>query len=144
MRLSRRPADLTKSLVLGDELATLGSASAWINSPALSAATVKGKVVLVQFWTFTCINWLRTLPYTRAWAQSYRNSGLVVIGVHTPEFAFEHELENVRRAAADMKVEYPVVQHLHQLIRQPKPIVDRVFRIEYLDPAIEAFSFAFG
>jgi thiol-disulfide isomerase/thioredoxin len=74
----------------------------------LTAASLKGKVVLAQFWTFTCINWLRTLPYVRDWAQSYRNSGLVTIGIHTPEFPFEHNLDNVRRATAEMKVDYPV------------------------------------
>jgi thiol-disulfide isomerase/thioredoxin len=100
--------DRTNAFALADELSALGSATAWINSPPLSAAGLKGKVVLVQFWTFTCINWLRTLPYTRTWAKSYGNAGLVVIGVHTPEFAFEHDLTNVRRAAADLKVEYPI------------------------------------
>jgi thiol-disulfide isomerase/thioredoxin len=96
------------SLDTTGELASLGNATAWINSPALTAESVKGKVVLVQFWTFTCINWLRTLPYIRAWAEKYRNSGLVVVGVHAPEFSFERDLVNVRRAAADMKVDYPV------------------------------------
>ena len=82
-----------------DELSSLGMATAWINSPPLTQASIKGKVVLVQFWTFTCINWLRTLPYTRAWWEKYRNAGLVVIGAHTPEFEFEHDLDNVRRSA---------------------------------------------
>ena len=104
----QQPLQRLERLPIGDELSALGSATAWINSPPLSAASLKGKVVVVQFWTFTCINWLRTLPYTRAWAQSYRNAGLVVIGVHTPEFPFEHDLDNVRRATAQMKVEYPV------------------------------------
>lgn len=93
---------------LADELSALGSATAWINSAALNVASLNGKVVLVQFWTFTCINWLRTLPYIRAWAESYRNSGLVVIGVHTPEFMFEHDLDNVRRATEELTVGYPV------------------------------------
>lgn len=96
------------SLDTTGELASLGNATAWINSPALTAASVKGKVVLVQFWTFTCINWIRTLPYIRAWAEKYRSSGLVVIGVHAPEFPFERDLVNVQRAAAAMKVDYPV------------------------------------
>ena len=91
-----------------DELTALGSATAWINSPPPTSGSLKGKVVLVQFWTFTCINWLRTLPYTRAWANAYKNSGLVVIGVHAPEFAFEHNLENVRQQTAALKVDYPV------------------------------------
>jgi thiol-disulfide isomerase/thioredoxin len=95
-------------LELADELAALGKATGWINSPALTGESLKGKVVLVQFWTFTCINWLRTLPYIRAWAQSYKDAGLVVIGVHTPEFAFEHNLDNVRRATKNLSVAYPV------------------------------------
>ena len=69
---------------------------------------LEGKVVLIDVWTYTCINWLRTLPYVRAWAEKYKTRGLVVIGVHAPEFPFEHDLENVRRAAKDMRVEYPV------------------------------------
>jgi thiol-disulfide isomerase/thioredoxin len=90
------------------ELATLGRATAWINSEPLTPAALRGKVVLVQFWTYSCINWLRNEPYVRAWAEKYKGSGLVVIGVHTPEFGFEHNLDNVRRAARDFKVEYPV------------------------------------
>jgi len=93
---------------LADELAALGRATAWINSPPLTGQRLNGRVVLVQFWTFTCINWLRTLPYVRAWERAYGPSGLVVIGVHTPEFGFEHDAEHVRRAAATLKVEYPV------------------------------------
>ncbi len=90
------------------ELGTLGRATAWINSEPLTPAALRGKVVLVQFWTYSCINWLRNEPYVRAWAEKYKDSGLVVIGVHTPEFGFEHDLDNVRRAARDFKVEYPV------------------------------------
>lgn len=84
-------------------------ATGWINSPPLTAASLRGKVVLVDFWTYTCINWLRTLPYVRAWEAKYRDKGLVVIGVHTPEFAVEHHAENVRRAVKQMKIEYPIV-----------------------------------
>ena len=91
-----------------DGLSALRSATGWINSPPLTSEGLEGKVVLVQFWTFTCINWLRTLPYLRDWSQAYGNTGLVVIGVHTPEFDFEHRLANVRRAVKDLKVEYPV------------------------------------
>jgi thiol-disulfide isomerase/thioredoxin len=89
-------------------LLSLGSATAWLNSPPLTAAGLRGKVVLVDFWTYTCINWLRSLPYVRAWADRYKDRGLVVIGVHAPEFRFERDLENVRRAAADMRVDYPI------------------------------------
>jgi len=90
------------------EFAAIGRAAEWLNSARLTAADLAGKVVLVDFWTYTCINWLRTLPYVRAWAQKYRER-LIVIGVHTPEFPFEQSLSNVRRAAQQMKVEYPVV-----------------------------------
>jgi thiol-disulfide isomerase/thioredoxin len=89
-------------------LPSLSGATEWLNSQALTPAGLRGKVVLVDFWTYTCINWLRTLPYVRAWAEKYKDRGLVVIGVHTPEFAFEHDLDNVRRAAKDMHVDYPI------------------------------------
>jgi len=85
-----------------------GGATGWLNSPALTAADLHGKVVVVDFWTYTCINWLRTLAYVRAWDEKYRDSGVVVVGVHTPEFPFEHDIDNVRRAAKDMRVGYPV------------------------------------
>ena len=78
-------------------LASLERADAWLNSPPLTASALRGKVVLVDFWTYTCINWLRTLPYVRAWAQKYKDKGLVVIGVHTPEFRFEKNIDNIRR-----------------------------------------------
>ena len=87
------------------ELSSLGRATEWLNSPPLTAAGLRGKVVLIDFCTYTCINWLRTLPYVRAWAAKYKDQGLVVIGVHTPEFPFEKDVENVRRAVKDMKVD---------------------------------------
>ena len=90
------------------ELASLAHATAWINSSPLTASSLHGKVVLVQFCTFTCVNWLRTLPYVRAWAQKYHDDGLVVIGAHTPEFSFEHDLGNVRPALRAMQVRYPI------------------------------------
>jgi thiol-disulfide isomerase/thioredoxin len=90
------------------ELPSLGSATEWLNSPPLTAAGLRGKVVLVDFWTYTCINWLRTQPYLRAWAERYQDHGLVVIGVHTPEFDFEHDLDNVRREAKRLRVNYPI------------------------------------
>ena len=77
---------------------SLDGATEWLNSEPLSPAELRGHVVLVNFWTLTCINWLRTEPYIRAWSQAYRNDGLVVIGVHTPEFSFEHEIDRVRYA----------------------------------------------
>ena len=103
---ARHPAAV--QLPIEGEMPSLGGATAWLNSPPLTAADLRGKVVLVDFWTYTCINWLRTLPYVRAWAEKYKEQGLVVIGVHTPEFTFEHDLENVRRAARDMRVDYPI------------------------------------
>src|SRR2546428_384625 len=95
-------------LLIEGELPSFSGATAWLNSPPLSAAYLRGKVVLIDFWTYTCINWLCTLPYVRTWAEKYRKHGVVVIGVHTPEFSFEHDLDNVRRAVKDMKVEYPI------------------------------------
>ena len=90
------------------ELPSLSGATTWLNAPPLSAADLRGKVVLIDFWTYTCINWLRTLPYVRAWAEKYREHGVVTIGVHSPEFSFEHDLENVRRAVQDMRVSYSI------------------------------------
>jgi thiol-disulfide isomerase/thioredoxin len=89
-------------------LPSLGGATGWLNSPPLTADGLRGRVVLVNFWTYTCINWLRTLPYVRAWAEHYKDHGLVVIGVHTPEFDVEHDLDNVRQAAKDLQVTYPI------------------------------------
>ena len=90
------------------ELPSLGGAIEWLNSAPLTASELRGKVVLIDVWTYTCINWLRTLPYVRAWAEKYKNQGLVVIGVHSPEFAFEKNVDNVRRAAKDMRLDYPI------------------------------------
>jgi thiol-disulfide isomerase/thioredoxin len=87
---------------------SLRGATGWLNSQPLAPAGLRGKVVLIDFWTYTCVNWRRTLPYVRAWADKYRNHGLVVIGVHTPEFSFEHNPDNVRWAIQDMKIDYPV------------------------------------
>ena len=87
---------------------SLGGATGWLNSEPLSPAELRGHVVLVDFWTLTCINWLRTEPYVRAWSQAYRDDGLVVIGVHTPEFSFEHEIDRVRQATKERAIDYPV------------------------------------
>jgi thiol-disulfide isomerase/thioredoxin len=87
---------------------SLRGATGWLNSQPLTADDLRGKVVLIDFWTYTCVNWARTLPYVRAWAAKYKEQGLVVIGVHTPEFAFEQNIDNVRRAAAEMTVGYPI------------------------------------
>jgi thiol-disulfide isomerase/thioredoxin len=87
---------------------SLDGATGWLNSPPLTADGLRGRVVVVDFWTYTCINWLRTEPYVRAWAQAYRNAGAVVLGVHTPEFPFESDIDNVRRAMQDRQITYPV------------------------------------
>src|SRR5262245_20206946 len=105
-------------------LASLERADAWLNSPALTAEGLRGKVVLIDFWTYTCINWLRTLPYVRAWAEKYQDQGLVVIGVHAPEFSFEKNINNVRWAVKDMRVAHPVaVDNDH--------VIWRAFRNQY-------------
>jgi thiol-disulfide isomerase/thioredoxin len=90
------------------QMPALDGASEWLNSEPLGPAELREHVVLVDFWTLTCINWLRTEPYVRAWSQAYRNDGLVVIGVHTPEFSFEHEIDRVRQATMERAIDYPV------------------------------------
>jgi thiol-disulfide isomerase/thioredoxin len=87
---------------------SLSGAVHWLNSPPLSPVSLKGKVVVVDFWTYSCINCLRSLPYVRAWFEKYKDQGLVVIGVHTPEFAFEKNIDNVKKAVADLKIDFPV------------------------------------
>ena len=91
-----------------NRLPGFGGATGWLNSEPLTADGLRGKVVLVDFWTYTCINWLRTLGYVRAWHEKYEEQGLVVVGVHTPEFPFERDTDNVRWAAAYQRVEYPI------------------------------------
>jgi cytochrome c biogenesis protein CcdA/thiol-disulfide isomerase/thioredoxin len=102
------PAHMRSSLPDEGPAPALKGAVAWLNSPPLTAEALKGKVVLVDFWTYSCINCLRTLPYVRAWADKYRDAGLVVVGVHAPEFAFERDISNVKRAVADLHIDYPV------------------------------------
>ena len=104
---SHRNADPDPSPAEG-HLPSFDGAAGWLNSPPLAAADLRSKVVLVDFWTYTCINWLRTLSYVRAWAKKYEDHGLVVVGVHTPEFPFERDVKNVRWAVQDMSVQYPV------------------------------------
>ncbi len=94
---------------MASALSALDEAPTWLNSDPLTAAELRGRVVLVDFWTFSCVNWLRTLPYVRAWHERYREHGLVVVGAHAPEFGFEHDLANVRRAVEDLDIGYPVV-----------------------------------
>jgi thiol-disulfide isomerase/thioredoxin len=101
---TRQPAHLR----VESDAHSLDGATQWLNSPSLTMAGLRGKVVLIDFWTYSCINWRRTLPYVRAWAEKYKAQGLVVIGVHTPEFEFEKDIDNVRQAAHEMGVDYPV------------------------------------
>jgi thiol-disulfide isomerase/thioredoxin len=98
----------TIQLPIEDELPLLAGATGWLNSEPLTASSLRGKPVLVEFWTFTCINWIRTLPYVRGWYEKYRHDKLVVIGVHTPEFEVERDVEHLRRAALQMRIEYPI------------------------------------
>jgi thiol-disulfide isomerase/thioredoxin len=97
-----------EKLFVEDIHPSFAGATDWLSSPPLTADGLKGKVVLVDFWTYSCINCLRAIPYVRAWAEKYKDQGLVVIGVHTPEFAFEQNVANVKRATADLKITYPV------------------------------------
>ncbi len=90
------------------QMPALDGATEWLNSKPLGPAELRGYVVVADFWTFTCINWLRTEPYVRAWSRAYRDDGLITIGVHTPEFSFEHEIDRVRKAVTDMDIDYPV------------------------------------
>src|SRR5215468_2364503 len=98
------------------QMPSLGGATEWLNSGPLGPAELRGHVVLVNFWTLTCINWLRQEPYVRAWSKAYREDGLVVIGVHTPEFSFEHDAETVRTAVAARDIDYPVALDNHYAV----------------------------
>src|SRR6476620_1969136 len=103
----QRFPQLTIPLPVEGEMPSFGGAIDWLKSDPLTPDGLRGNVILVEFWTYTCINWLRTLPYVRAWSQKYQDQGLVVIGVHTPEFSFEHNLDNVHKLTHDLKVDYP-------------------------------------
>ncbi|ACI93381.1 cytochrome c biogenesis protein, transmembrane region [Afipia carboxidovorans OM5] len=102
------PQEDALALPVEGTLPPLDGAVEWLNSAPLSAEALRGKVVLVDFWTYSCINCLRAIPYVRAWAEKYKDDGLVVIGVHTPEFAFEKRPANVKKALGDLKIDYPV------------------------------------
>ena len=108
MTMQAKPSAETPNLSVEGTLPPLTGATDWLNSPPLTDAALKGKVVLVDFWTYSCINCLRTIPYVRAWAEKYKDQGLVVIGVHTPEFAFERNVDNIRAAIEKLKITYPV------------------------------------
>jgi cytochrome c biogenesis protein CcdA/thiol-disulfide isomerase/thioredoxin len=103
-----RAAEQAQTLPVEGQLPSLSGAVQWLNSPPLTAQGLRGKVVVIDFWTYSCINCLRALPYVQAWAQKYRDQGLVVIGVHAPEFAFERNADNVRKAVHDLGIDYPV------------------------------------
>jgi thiol-disulfide isomerase/thioredoxin len=98
----------TIELPVEGELPSLAGATGWLNSEPLTRESLRGRPVLVEFWTFTCINWIRTLPYVRGWFEKYRANGLVVLGVHTPEFEVERDVDNIRRAANAMRIDYPI------------------------------------
>ena len=108
VRAARRTTLAADRLPIEGRLPSLAGATAWFNSAPLTPAGLKGKTILVEFWTYTCINWRRQFRYVRAWVEKYGNEGLVVIGVHTPEFDFEHDLDNVRRAAKEISVTFPI------------------------------------
>jgi thiol-disulfide isomerase/thioredoxin len=101
-------SDEVVRLPIEGQLGSFKGATSWLNSSPLTVEELRGKVVAVDFCTYTCINWLRTLPYVRAWAEKYRDAGLVTIGVHTPEFSFEKNLDNITRALEEMNVRYPI------------------------------------
>jgi thiol-disulfide isomerase/thioredoxin len=104
----RKTAPEVIRLPIEGTLPSLRDATAWLNSEPLTAASLRGKVVLVEFWTYSCINWRRQLPYVRAWSEKYKDRGLVVIGVHAPEFSFEKNIDNVRQAAKEIGIDYPI------------------------------------
>ncbi|HET7758501.1 MAG TPA: redoxin domain-containing protein [Gaiellaceae bacterium] len=108
MSLFNRSRTEAEPLPFEGRLPGFEGATGWLNSPPLTPDELRGKVVLVDFWTYTCINWLRTLAWVRAWWEKYESDGLVVIGVHTPEFPFERDPDNVREAVEEMRVRYPV------------------------------------
>jgi cytochrome c biogenesis protein CcdA/thiol-disulfide isomerase/thioredoxin len=108
MMMKDKPEGQSGDLPVEGGIPPITGVTEWLNSPPLTAEGLKGKVVLVDFWTYSCINCLRAIPYVRAWAEKYKDQGLVVIGVHAPEFAFEKSIRNVRSAVADLKIGYPV------------------------------------
>ena len=107
-RIARHQGVAAADLPVEGMMPSFEGANEWLNSQPLTPGGLRGKVVVVQFWTYTCVNWLRTQAYFRAWRQRYRDHGLVTIGVHTPEFKFEHDVDNVRWAVQARKIDYPV------------------------------------
>jgi thiol-disulfide isomerase/thioredoxin len=105
--VAHRLAGETVALPVEGKLAPFAGATGWLNAEPLTPEGLRGRVVLVDFWTYTCVNWLRTLPYVRAWAAKYRDAGLTVVGVHTPEFGFERDVDNIVARSRAFGVEYP-------------------------------------
>src|SRR5436305_1852020 len=106
--IAHRLAGERLTLPIEGRLAPFAGATGWLNSEPLTSEGLRGRVVLVDFWTYTCVNWLRTLPYVRAWAAKYTDAGLTLVGVHTPEFGFERNVDNVLAAARTFDVGYPI------------------------------------
>jgi hypothetical protein len=106
--LAHRVAGDETTLPVEGQLASFAGATSWLNSEPLTPQSLRGRVVAVDFWTYTCVNWLRTFPYRRAWARKYGDAGLTIVGVHTPEFGFEHDIDNVVKQSAAIGVEYPI------------------------------------
>jgi len=109
---------ILSAMIPGDQKKTpsLNGATGWLNTQPLTLTNLHGKVVLIDFWTYTCINWRRTLPYIREWEAKYKDQGLVVIGVHTPEFSFEYKADNVSRSIKQMNIGYPVaIDNNHEI-----------------------------
>ena len=117
-----KAARLSVDLPVEGHMSSFDGATGWLNSPPLTESDLRDHVVLVDFWTYTCINWLRTLGYVRAWAAKYEDQGLIVVGVHTPEFPFEADVDNVRWAARDMTVEYPIALDSSYAVWPPSTI----------------------
>src|SRR5689334_23315696 len=107
--IAHRLAGDRPALPVEGRLPSFAGATRWLNSEPLTPESLRGRVVLVNFWTYTCVNWLRTLPYVRAWAAKYADAGLTVVGVHTPEFGFERNVDNVIAQSRNLAVQYPVV-----------------------------------
>jgi thiol-disulfide isomerase/thioredoxin len=103
-------------------------ATGWLNTEPLSAQGLSGKVVLVEFWTYSCINWIRIQPYVRAWADKYKDHGLVVVGVHTPEFSFEKNVDSIKWAAKELRVDYPIAIDSALFLRYRRPPSPSAFR----------------
>jgi thiol-disulfide isomerase/thioredoxin len=142
MMMKAKPADGSDDLPIEGALPPLAGATEWLNSPPLTPEGLRGKVVLIDFWTYSCINCLRAIPYVRAWADKYRDQGLVVIGVHAPDGAPPGDGRGTDVDADGQGV--VTGQRLYQLIRQTSKVSDHTFEIQFLDPGVQAYAFTFG